>query len=318
VVQLFGAIFHWHEASLVTQLKSARNPVLVCLLESGLYFATMNELHHESADESSTLVPLLFPWWNPVSLDIGQCWQYVVGPLALYFRRNASEWQFGFDREQSGELQLRTLSNSMACLPDSLLMQRFIFRSSPQAFCLKPKLLDRSVVVKTRQPVSIPPGEQSVFYISSPVCIELQLQKPDCVLQEIPVQRLSDTWFGPSTQEGELCYADRTQARHNKSELPLRPHRAVTPITIVNNAARMLTIDKLSIPVPYLAIYGLPDGSLWTDPIVLEHNDGEGLARFRIDRQLPEGIGPQHQLGGPRLQMERHGLVRAFTHMFGN
>lgn len=276
----------------------------------------MNEVREQAADETPSQAPLLFPWWNPVSLEIGQCWHYVVGPLALYFRREASEWQFGLDREQVGDAQHRTLSSSMACLPASLLMQRFIFRSSPQSFCLKPKLLDRSVVVKTRQPVSIPPGEQSVFYISSPVCIELQLQEPDYVLQEVLVQRLSDTWFGPSTQEGELCYADRTHARHSKAELPLRPHRAVTPITIVNRASRMLTIDKLSIPVPYLGLYGLPDGSLWTDPIVLEHQDGVGLTRFRIDRQLPEGIGQHHQLGGSRLHMERHGLIRAFADMF--
>ena len=260
----------------------------------------------------------LQPWWHKMSLATDQCWFFSIGPLQLYLRRLSNEWQCCFEQQKETEDRYLMLSNSTQCLPPDLSTQRFIFKKSPEQFSLTPVLLDRPVVIKTRQPVSIPPGEQALFYISSPVCVKLSLHQPDCVLQEIPTQRLSDTWFGPSTQQGELCYAAKTHARHSRAEVPLRPHRAVTPVTIENKSDQLLTINKLSIPVPFLAVYGLADGTLWTDPISLQHDGNHALTRFKISKQAPEGCTAADLLSQPRLQVEKHGLIRAFTDIFSD
>ncbi|HAW92473.1 MULTISPECIES: DUF432 domain-containing protein [unclassified Arsukibacterium] len=258
------------------------------------------------------------PWWQPIALNSGQSWHYVFGPLTLYLQRLPVEWLLGFTRVAEQDVHSQMQSSSIRQLPDLDNLQRFVFRQSPAQFCLSPKLLDRPMVVKTRTQLSIPPAQQAVFYISSPVVIEVNLQQPACSLIDIASQRLSDTWFGPSTLHGELCYADKTQARHDRADLPVRPHRAVTAVTIENNANSMLVIDKLSIPLPYLALYGLNDGSLWTDPITLQHDGNHALTRFKISKQLPAGVTAAARIAGPRQNIEKQGLIRAFTGMFND
>jgi hypothetical protein len=233
-------------------------------------------------------------------------------------QRLPTEWLLGFSRNAEQDEHRQLQSSCIGQLPDLDNLQRFVFKQGPAQFCLSPKLLDRPMVVKTRTQLSIPPAQQAVFYISSPVVIEVNLQQPACYLCDIASQRLSDTWFGPSTLHGELCYADKTQARHNRADLPVRPHRAVTAVTIENNAETMLVIDKLSIPLPYLALYGLDDGSLWTDPITLQHDGNHALTRFKISKQLPAGVSAATRIAGPRQHIEKQGLIRAFTGMFND
>ena len=271
----------------------------------------MQPQHHNDLQKSNQ-------WWQPVALSNGQSWQYTLGPLTLYLQRSPFEWLLGFTRAPEQDTHSQTQSNAIRQLPELENLQRFVFRQSPAQFCLNPKLLDRPMVVKTRTQLSIPPAQQAIFYISSPVVIEVNLQQPACNLLDIVSQRLSDTWFGPSTLHGELCYADKTQARHIRADLPVRPHRAVTAVTIENNADTMLVIDKLSIPLPYLALYGLDDGSLWTDPITLQHDGNHVLTRFKITKQLPAGVTAAAKIAAPRQNIEKQGLIRAFTGMFND
>ncbi len=258
----------------------------------------------------------LLQWWQPQALALDECWHYSIGPLSLYFKRRLQDWLFSFDPLEQTDNTFRALSQRAEGIPELLTAQRFLFRHSPAQIKLNPRLLDRPVVIKTYQPVSIPAGEQSVFYISSPLAIAVTLQEPSIQLAEVPILRLSDTWFGPSTQQGELCYADKTHARHSLADIPARPHRAVTAVTIENRSTEMLTIDKLSIPLPFLALYGRQDGTLWTDPVSLQHENHTGLTRLKIGKELPAGLTSADLLAAPRQQPDKSSLVRAFTGIF--
>lgn len=257
---------------------------------------------------------ILAPWWRPTSLETGQCWHYAIGPLSLYLQRRKNQWLLAWKNHSDAQEHYRVVSEAVGAIPDGLSVSRFVFQNSPAGFCLKPRLLDRPVVVKTSHPVMVPPGEEITFFISSPVCVSVELREPDMVLQELATLRLSDTWFGPSTRVGEFCYAATTHARNDRSEVPLRPHRAVTPVTILNRSQELLAIEKLSIPVPYLAVYGQQDGTLWTDPVSLEHTQGSQLATMKIGRK-PPGAQP---LSLARTPPPGINLVRAFINIFSD
>ena len=80
----------------------------------------------------------------------------------------------------------------------------------------------------------------------------------------------------------------------------------------------MLCIDKISIPVPFLALYCKPDGSLWTDPVTLQHEGLQTLAHFMTGKLSgADAIGAE-QLTPPRLTAEKHSLFRAFTDIFSD
>jgi hypothetical protein len=255
------------------------------------------------------------PWWQPQQLALEACCYYRLGPLTIYLQRQARQWLLAHEYSSDDKTQA-SKSAALNMIPLHLTSQRFVFSQSPAQYRLRPRLLDRPVVVKTLQPVNLPPNEHTTFYISSPIAVQLVLQPPEQVLQELMVQRLSDTWFGPSTQIGELCYADKTHARHSRQELPLRPHRAVTPVTIYNKSQQMLCIDKISIPVPFLALYSLPDGNLWTDPVTLKHEGLQTLAQFETGK-LSAADAPGAELIAPaRIKAEKNSLFRAFTDIF--
>lgn len=257
----------------------------------------------------------LAPWWKPVQLAQQQCWRYAIGPLTIYLQRHASEWWLASESLGDTEEQFRLEQGEVAQIPEELAYSRFAFDRSPDSFLLRPRLLDRPVVVRTNQPVNIPPDQKITFFISTPVCVAVELPG-DLELREIPVLRLSDTWFGPSTRIGELCYSTRTQARNSRNEVLLRPHRAVTPVTVHNRSEKMLIIDKISLPVPFLAVYGRADGALWTDPLLLEHVSDDALAKLKVGEQPPEGISRAELLTPARELPRKGGLVRAFVDMF--
>ncbi len=259
-------------------------------------------------------VARLEPWWHPQDLALGDCWHIGVGTLSVYVQRLADQWLVATKQLADTEEHYRVLKEQLAQLPEGSKPTRFVFKNAPSQVCLTPKPLDRPVVVKTTQRVQVPPGESITFFISAPICVNVGLPALSMTLQEPASLRLSDTWFGPNTQVGELCYAAKTHARNTRAEVPLRPHRAVTPVTISNEADQFLSIEKLSIPVPYLAVYGASDGTLWTDPVMLTHHQGSPLVNFTIGKERPAG----ELLTPPRITPPRGGLVRAFTNIFTN
>lgn len=258
----------------------------------------------------------LAPWWHPVHLEVDQCWHFAVGPLFIYLQRRDGEWLLAWENQTEDPGRYEMISEAIAGLPEGLTSSRYVFNKSPVGFHLTPKLLDRPLVVKTTQPVKVPPGEEIVFYISSPVCVDVELIQPTLLLQQLHTVRLSDTWFGPSTQIGELCYSAKTRARNSKVELPLWAHRAVTTVTVHNRSASLLAIEKLSIPLPFLAVYGLADGTLWTDPVFLEHSDSSALSTLKIGKDLPAGASVDNRLAAARTPLQRGSLVRVFSSFF--
>lgn len=258
--------------------------------------------------------PLLKPWWLPQTLTANQCWRCSVGPLSVYLEHRQEDWFLAWETENEVIEPQRITSEAWQRLPEELIPSRYVFRKAPSEFCLKPRLLDRPLVVKTHQPVKVPPGENITFYISSPVFVVVELLNPATFLEELPTVRLSDTWFGPSTREGELCYAATTHARNSREEVQRRSHRAITPVTIRNRSEQMLSIEKLSIPLPFLAVYGLDDGSLWTDPVTLEHTHNDALAKLELGSRTDAGAA----LSQARIPGHSNRLVRAFTSMFSD
>ncbi|MFC4655283.1 MULTISPECIES: DUF432 domain-containing protein [Rheinheimera] len=254
-------------------------------------------------------------WWQAQTLNHQQVVRLQIGPLVVYLQRKTGEWWLHTEQLTEPEQNMAHASY-LPEWPLHKVFSRYVFTHEPLQFCLTPLLQDRPVVVKTRQPVYLPVGEEVTFYISSPVVIRLELKQPDILLQELPTQRLSDTWFGPNTQAGELCYADKTQARHSKEELPARAHRAITPIRVKNNSSQMMSIEKLSLPLPFLSLYGLPDGSLWTDLVQIDHQNDAELSRLNIHKQMPPGHANAIRLSRPRQAFEKHGLFRVFSDLF--
>jgi hypothetical protein len=272
----------------------------------------MNKSMQQAADTTA--------WWQPQTVPDGRTLDCRVGPLRLRVRHVGGEWRLvsEYEEEVPGPVAPVTLQPGSDELPDENI-QRYIAPRGGEQLQLKPVLADRPVVIQPRQPVFLPSQTETTLYLSTPVWLQVEVGGGKlAMLCEIPTVRLSDTWFGSSTRVGELCYSGRTQARHDPAEVPYRSHRAITPVTIRNEAGSVLPLEKLSLPVPMLSVYGAEDGSLWTQRISLLRRSDSDMADIKVDAGAPAEAGTVSRISGPRRESGRGGIVRAFSVLFGN
>jgi len=281
---------------------------------------------HLERDDEATVVetppaqapdaPLDPRWWGAVTIAVGGVARWRAGPSTAHAHRRAADWRVWHVIEPdpyavAAERPRRVEEPP----PDGAAAARIGFAETPNTIAVTPALPDRPVVVRPESALEIAPHERVTLYVSSPTWMALKLEvrrtrrgrqeAAPVVLTELPTFRPSDTWFGASTREGELCYAVRTAARLEPADLPLRPHRAVTPVTVENQGTTPLPITRIAVPMPFLALYLDRQGRLWTDGVLLTRQadgdtavkvapaapaDGERLAEPRDSRTFGQTI----------------------------
>jgi hypothetical protein len=238
-------------------------------------------------------------WWGAVTLPVDAVARWQAGPSTLHAQRRAADWRVWQVTEPDAyAVAAQRVRRVDEPPPDGAPQLRFTFAETPDTITVTPELADRPVIVRPEASLTVPPGETVTLYVSSPVWMVLKVEvrrarrgrtRPEpVVLAEIPTYRPSDTWFGPSTRVGELCYSVRTAARLRVSELPLRPHRAVTPVTVENQAATALQLSRVSVPMQYLALHVDRAGRLWSDGVLFTRQPDEDTG-VKVTPYVPDG-----------------------------
>lgn len=258
-------------------------------------------------------------WWGLYSIPESGAGRWRVGALRLWVERRPSEWRvahWSSDDPSDGACEVEVPCTGTSA-PEDVVRERFGLRATGPEFRLTPVLPDRSVVSRPETPFHVLAEAEVQVYVSTPVWLEVAAGTPVRRLLELPLFRNSDTWFGSSTREGELCYANRTTLRQTYDDLPIRPHRALTPVRIHNRAESPLLVERLNVPVPYLSLYVGPDGALWTQSLVYDIAREGDTAEMHIDKGLPSEAPEAGLVGGPREIGSRNMLVRALGALIG-
>ncbi len=252
-------------------------------------------------------------WWGPFEGPEPGGLDLTIGPLRLAIVRTDSEWRLGFEYDDGVESD-RVRAEPISQLPDDRAIQeRYAVGGAEATLVLDPATADRAVVVRPRVPVFVPPGETLRVFVSSPVWVRVRAARNRTVLREIPAKRLTDTWFGSSTRDGELAYALRSNARTSLSELPPMRHRVLTPVTVRNRSEAMLPVDRLSLPVPYLSVFADGRRRLWTEAVAMTRTEDDELAALDIGQGAPAEAESAEQVSKPRAAADTNLLVRAFS-----
>ena len=259
-------------------------------------------------------------WWGPYSLDDGQTIQWEIGPLRLAIQRRLNEWHIAYEQRDVIDPETSEWSHIPAA-PDIIKFdyantERHVVSQTNEKLWIRPVLADRPIIIRPLMPLYVPTAEEITIFASSPLWMSIEVGDPPKKLQEIPIQRPSDTWFGPSTMEGELCYASRTHGRLRLEQIPTRAHRAITQLTVRNQASSSLLVERFSLPVPYLTLFETADSVLWTQSVVMERTRDAGLAAFHVEPDPSEQAGETRSLGEPRQQPTQSMIIRAFGVLF--
>ena len=159
--------------------------------------------------------------------------------------------------------------------------------------------------------------ERVQLLLSTPLWCQVKVGEPGRLVLDVPTWLPRDTWFGPSTREGELCYASRTTHHVQFEQILALPHRATTAVRVRNRAESMLSLERMLLPVQRLSLYQAADGRLWTNDVVFTRTGSDDFAALRTrSRANSTQIAEAKRIARPRYRSGDHPVVRAFSSIF--
>lgn len=258
-------------------------------------------------------------WWGEISLALDEVKVWSLGERKIAIQRLDREWVIWnkeLDSESTSQITVTSLktTNSFSDLPYS----RHLVKQTTNAIHISPMLADRSLVVRPATSLNILPGEQVELYISSPLWFLMRLNTKASSMVDIPLLRPSDSWFGPSTMEGELCYAKYTDARVNLAQIEKRGHRAITPVLIKNQHTETLIIERINLPAPFLTLYADEQQNFWTQEVDITYHSDSDKAGLRLKPTPPnQGIGIMTLISDARQISDDHHFVKSIKSLLG-
>lgn len=260
------------------------------------------------------------PWWGSYDLPQDAAARFKIGPLLVWVEHRVHEWRLAWERAE-GEPPDDGVD--VACPapreepPESAAVERIAGRQTSAILAVSPRLADRSIVSRPETRLRLAGGDEIELYVGTHLWARFETADPSRQLLELPILQPSDTWFGPSTLEGELCYASRTTARLQLENLPPKPYRALTQVRLENHGGDDVLLERLNLPVPHLSLYAAADGHLWTESVTVERGADGQLAEVRIGGGPPAEAGAAEAVAAPRLEAAGSVFSRALSALWG-
>lgn len=259
-------------------------------------------------------------WWGRHSTQMERVDYWQIGPLRLWAHplpyRMCLTWVHQGDWLNP---HVRTMPGEQTDPPplSSTTVTCAYGHGAKDDLVFAPMLPDRAMIVRLNSELNVLPGEEVNLFILTPLFLRIQQAEPVKSLYEIPIYRPSDTWFGPMDSTGSLSYASPSRAYLDLKEVPLRPHSAITTVTIRNLGGTSLHLDRLNVPSTRLSLFYSNTTGFWTDRLTLERRDDDEMAHLRLDKQPPPEANPTQFISGPRSPDEdTMPAIRAFSRIF--
>ncbi len=259
-------------------------------------------------------------WWGRHNVELGKNEFWQIGPFHLWIQHLPNQWRLHWT--QTGgwlDATVRTGRGIQEAIPSRAQQRTCMFGEGRDELTFSPALADRPVIAQLATPIRVLPGETVHLYTISPLWLKADATLPAKTLIDVPLYRMSDTWFGPMSVMGELCYASPSPTFLQLREVPLRLHCVITAIQVKNSGTASLPIEKINIPMQRLSLFYSARTGFWTDTISLETQGEEAeMASIRIHQQPPPDAAPSQFVAGPRVTNSQQGaaVVRAFSALF--
>ena len=256
-------------------------------------------------------------WWGEFTFGLQQqrCWR--LGERVIILKRLENEWNSWNLETLDENDEIIKVGELGECLSiEQAKFGRYLQQNTSDNVRVLPLLADRSVVARPDTPLTLLAGEKSRLYVSTPIWFTAHLlPKGECLL-DLPFWRPSDSWFGPSTQVGQICYAKYTAARVQLDNVEKRPHRAITPITVINNHDQPLTIERINVPVTLLHLFSDASKQLWTTGISVHRERNTDNVELHLDKHAPVEALSSTLVNGPRVETQQSIFIRSISSLF--
>ena len=238
-------------------------------------------------------------WWGSFPLAENAFISWHVGDRAIAIQRLSNEYrvwdvQTAVDTRTNPTVDVKNADSLLAFTNNNPNLnsltevdsQRFLTQHTKLSLNVKPMMPDRAVVIKPKIPISILPKESISLYAHIPLWgaflhVESDENSEKTII-DIPIARPSDSWFGSSTMEGELCYAIDSDAYTNQHTIEHSLMFAVTQIEIDNQSDSPLLVRRIKVPTTNLCLYQDSSGQLYSDNLVVINEDEKSKPIFKV------------------------------------
>jgi len=205
--------------------------------------------------------------WGEHRIEEGGERRFDLGALAVRVLRERGSWMLAWSHAGAPEEPIRRVATAATEGP----------------LVLAPRTADQAVVVRPEGTLTVAAGERVKVFAVTPLWATVQTGA-GLLLADLPCQRLSRTWFGPDTRDGELCLA----AWRPLAVLPgASPLEAATPVLIENLSARPLAVERLRLPVPRLPLFSDAAGAFWTSRVTVRRRERRVEVEIKLDADAP-------------------------------
>lgn len=249
-----------------------------------------------------------------MQVDVDCCRTLALGPSELAAERRSHEWRLRHREVPTAAEDRCTLSEGTA--PDEgdgwSTVKRIGGSSHADGLAVLPRTADRPIVSLPADPFVVPQSTTVTLFVSTPLWLDVRIDGETAL--EVPTLRPRDIWIGPTTGPGEAGYANRTQCRQQLDEIPVRPHRVLTPVVVHNRSREPRALERLMLAVPYLAVFATGTNRLWTERIELTIRTDE--SESRIVPGAPEDAVDGRVVAAARETAPAGGLGRLLADVF--
>jgi hypothetical protein len=78
-----------------------------------------------------------------------------------------------------------------------------------------------------------------------------------------------------------------------------------------------MLLERLSLPVEYLALFATQDGLLWMQPVTMIREEDGDMAALEIGAAPPEQVKKPTLVGNSRQQPDQRVVLRTLSALFG-
>ncbi|HAH25419.1 MAG TPA: hypothetical protein DCL77_16955 [Prolixibacteraceae bacterium] len=175
-----------------------------------------------------------------------------------------------------------------------------------------PAFPQKAVVFRNNKNIKISAGESANLYFRIPLVMQFYFHevKDENKLFEIPMQRLSDTWFG-DPDNGEPAFSIGNNYDTEFAQVNALSWEAVSAVEIINNTTGVFELQRLILRVEDFSLY-LKSKQLLSNHVSIEFKGPEhaGSVNLSVKKEI-HGLKPL-QLAKARNTVARNLLRKSF------
>lgn len=272
---------------------------------------------------STAMEPI--PWNQEFTLENEHYRAFRIGDLCLVIAKRNSEWYIASFREQVmpfPEEGLRAdLSNK------ELGWSRWEGSEEDSKFMLRPALPPIPVISRPAEPVTLPPGAKSRFFIGIPAFVEIVAEcgGEQMVLLSAPMTKVTFTWrgidtpSGESKAEGEVCLSLRTKAHRFYLPEKIDPGYIISTVEISNHRKTPLPFSRIRLDTDYLSVFK-GENHAWTNSCRLSSFDDKSKDAVVYSSSPSHEAGENVLISPPRKdhnrKVKKAGVIDSFIDKF--